>query len=128
MTIDDRINAIYQRLAQEIDQAANDGISSNFINLALAKCNKAKTEITMEWTQILRGGKSIPKELGMLDDFENATTALAELRRLKNEVAIKKQKMQESWGKLVTHDPDVVLDPNLPNPYNEREGGADYGS
>ena len=132
MTIDDRIDAIYQRLRQEISQVTDDAIASGNVSvldtIVLTKCSKAKTDITTEWAKILRGGKGIPKELGMLDEFDSAMKSLAELRKLKSEVALKKQKMQESWSKLVTHDPDVVHDPNLPNPYSEREGGTDYDS
>ena len=142
MLIDNNVEAIYSGLKQEINQEITDAIAKNnspnvgitpgtlavINNIVLTKCSTAKNNITAEWTKILRGGKSIPKELGMLDEFDKAMKALAELRKLKSEVAIKKQKMQESWSKLVKHDPDVVLDPNLPNPYNEREGGNDYDS
>jgi hypothetical protein len=139
--IDNRIDAIHQRTKQEINQAvetainthgtSNAGVSAGTLNIinniALSKCEKAKAEITQEWTRILRGGKSISEELGMLGEFKGAMKALAELKRLKSETSMKKQKMQESWNKLVTHDPDVTLDPNLPNPF-EREGGSDYES
>jgi hypothetical protein len=129
--IENKINEIYQQLKQELKQAASGVPTGNISvlhNLALAKCNKAKTDITTEYTKILRGGKSISTEFGMSDELTEAMKSLAELRRLKNEEAIKEQKMQESWCKLVIYDPDVRLDPHLPNPYNRREGGSDYES
>jgi len=146
MTVDDRVNAIYQWLKEEIAREAEDvfrandnpnGMPStntlaNFNNLVLTLCNEAKTKITGEWTSILRGGKSLPKELGMLEEFERAMTSLAELGQLKNEVSMKLQKTQEAWNKRRIHDPNAVPPPNLKevltDVYAEREGGSDYES